>query len=644
MRLTGAISLGWLIAISPPDAWSSPAENNAGKPYVDKLISADARIADPDAEDYAPYDESGLARSLRLEASQVLLNRNGKQTSEAGVLVGLKTDTESYGSLSLEGVLRDKGDSLGSFWQRNLPINSEWFANNGLGMINTPAIGLSQQQYRFFIPTMTIMGGSTEWRHVSEDFTALAGMGQPGFYSGIRMPGFKAQPGTVSSVGAQANLGEGLKAGIQLVNASDTSLYYQQSIATHALNAQGALASLLWRDGNTTIHGNLINSDSNLYGQHSGAWLDALWRDDLLDHRAGIFRLEPGLLWGNQYMASNLEGVYYRAAYQRSQWQFDGGFDYAAQVNGSEAGTTFFTANARYQYSRDWGFGGGSNVRIGPHNAWSAFAYLNHRNVLGNTRLQLSHAEDHQRRNEQATLDHAWRTHDGMRLSTSLTLQHEENEGLATDSAIFSIYGSGDLGRNLTLDGNAQWHMRTGDTESRATYLNVGVSWQFMPSWFLSIFAYKNDSTLLWQTLTVDSPIVNPALQEAQKWRDKGIFISLRYDFSAGRRQAPLGGKPGDGAGRVAGIVYYDQNDDRLMNSGETGVPNLTLLLDGKFVSRTDGAGRFDFSQVKAGSHTVQILADNLPLPWRLRDGGRTEFVVEVRETTTLNLGVFKNR
>lgn len=53
---------------------------------------------------------------------------------------------------------------------------------------------------------------------------------------------------------------------------------------------------------------------------------------------------------------------------------------------------------------------------------------------------------------------------------------------------------------------------------------------------------------------------------EGSQFDQFSTFPSLRYEFSAGRSYAPLGERPGEGAGTIKGIAYFDQNDDGRVN------------------------------------------------------------------------------
>ncbi len=69
----------------------------------------------------------------------------------------------------------------------------------------------------------------------------------------------------------------------------------------------------------------------------------------------------------------------------------------------------------------------------------------------------------------------------------------------------------------------------------------------------------------------------------------------------------------------------------------------MTVLLDGRFSTRTDEAGRFEFPFVAVGAHRITVLPDNLPLPWSLGDT-RQEVRVEPRTMATLDFAARRLR
>jgi hypothetical protein len=117
------------------------------------------------------------------------------------------------------------------------------------------------------------------------------------------------------------------------------------------------------------------------------------------------------------------------------------------------------------------------------------------------------------------------------------------------------------------------------------------------------------------------------------------MFLTVRYQKASGSQFAPLGGAPGAGAGEIAGNVYLDANNNGLFDAGEAGAANVTVLLDGRYSTQTDARGHFDFPAVTAGRHVITVSSDNLPLPWVLIGGGRTEVQVATRGRAEVNIG-----
>jgi hypothetical protein len=88
--------------------------------------------------------------------------------------------------------------------------------------------------------------------------------------------------------------------------------------------------------------------------------------------------------------------------------------------------------------------------------------------------------------------------------------------------------------------------------------------------------------------------------------------------------------------------VYLDTNENGRFDAGESGAPNVTVILDGRFSTRTDSNGRFDFPAVAAAHHVLTVQADNLPLPWTLTNEGRIEVDVGTRDRVDINVGAVR--
>ena len=122
------------------------------------------------------------------------------------------------------------------------------------------------------------------------------------------------------------------------------------------------------------------------------------------------------------------------------------------------------------------------------------------------------------------------------------------------------------------------------------------------------------------------------------------MFLTFRYQRSAGLHFAPLGGAPGAGAGEIAGMVYLDANYNKRADAGEAGAANVTVVLDGRYSVQTDAAGRFAFPSVATGHHVITVVSDNLPLPWTLVNDGRADVEVATRDRIEVDIAAQRPR
>lgn len=124
---------------------------------------------------------------------------------------------------------------------------------------------------------------------------------------------------------------------------------------------------------------------------------------------------------------------------------------------------------------------------------------------------------------------------------------------------------------------------------------------------------------------------------------DRSFYVLLRYEFEAGSRSVPLGGRAADGGGRIEGTVYFDTNRNGTQEASEAGVPNATVYLDNRYAVRTDSQGRFEFPFVASGPRTLSVRNDSLPLPWGVVDKGQALLEVRRRESVSVSFPVQRN-
>ena len=258
-------------------------------------------------------------------------------------------DTPNYGALSLEANLRtsagrsDSSGNLFSLHQIGLPMNGGWLVNNAMGATNAPAVDLARSQYRFFVPVILSNGATTEWRNPDHDLQLHASVGQPGLLTGIYVPTFEDLGGRQASAGVQWGHIDGWSAALQATDVEDVRFGIGQSGAAEEISSQAWFGAVGWGTPGIHVQLNLVESATDAHSGQVGGWVDAAIRQGRTQHNFGAFHLEPGLVWGNLSLTSNLEGGYYRAAFQDRRWTLDGGVDYVAPVSGGSDSTIFGT-------------------------------------------------------------------------------------------------------------------------------------------------------------------------------------------------------------------------------------------------------------------------------------------------------------
>jgi hypothetical protein len=634
----------WILALLPMlgQAESGDTQPAAEQPYDDQLIDGGTSPLETFFGDNYVTDPSGLPRAARVELVGSRLTHGSSQQNESGLLFGGQLATANYGAFSVDGALRFDGGGFGALWQRGMPFDNGWLANNGVGVINAPGIDLLRNQPRFYLPTWIIAGGGTEWRGPG-GLQLLAGAGAPGSLTGIRVLEFQRLSGSTYTAGAQWAPSGSTNVGVQWASASNVTIGGALNPALPTFSSQTLYASGSWRNSDILVQGNVIGGTLSGQGTHQGFWVDASVASNQLVHTFGVFRIDPYIVWANQPISSDMQGAYYRVNYQSQQWSIDGGVDAVASVSGQSADIAFATGNVRYQYSRDLGFGSGVNYRYAGNSAGSVFAYVDHAHRWGIGHVQVDLARDSRLNDEQITYSQTWNVPANARLGTLIGVGRTEDRTTgAVNRVTASAFGGGEIFSNVSLDGNFSWTRGAGSLDATALYANAALTWHFAPGWSAAASYYASNANT-WTPFTVNSPIGDlPKVQAAQ--RDRGAFLSLRYDFAAGSYAVPLGGRPGGGSGRVRGTIYLDANDNGRMDAGESGAPNLTVVLDGRFSVRTDAQGRFEFSVVGPGTHVLKVLEDNLQLPWALKNDGRIEIDVRVRDDTLVDVPAHRAR
>jgi hypothetical protein len=647
---------------TPASSWSA-ANLPATPVYQDHYIGGGSLPPDISAGDSGTEDTQGLARSLQIDAvtSRLSSHEGGSSSTftESGIVAKSQWETAAYGAWSLDASARiggsDQGESeqgqggVVTLRQRGMPFDGGWQADNAIGDLNAPDIGLARFQSRFYLPTGPMQGLTTEWRGPS-GLQVVAGGGVPGLYDGIEVANFRTLSGSTATAGAQWSPASPWTIGGQLIEAHDVNLAIGPVIdGSTLMSSTTGLLTAMWQDGGERLQMNLLDGEVSGKSNAVGGWVDGSIAQGRILQNAGLFRIDPNMTWGNQLIANDAQGGYYRLNYQSRQWLADIGVDEVRSVSGLGTNTTYLTGDTRYQLLRDWGVGAVANVSHSDGGTgWSLQGYVDHVNTWGTGRAQADYADTPAGRDATLTLDQTWSAPTGIRLSTSASVERINGaliNGLQQDSTVLGIaaYGGGQLTTRLSIDGNVRWAAPVQGSAAPGVSANVSLTYQLSQHWAI-LATYYDSQVGSWTPLMVVSPLTPPVATPIAAVQERGIFLRIRYQRASGSHFAPLGGAPGAGSGEIAGILYLDANYNGRPDAGESGAPNVTVVLDGRFSVQTDANGRFSFPVVATGHHVVTVISDNLPLPWALLNGGRTEVDVTTRGRTDISIGAQRPR
>lgn len=660
LALAVAIAAGLTMRLANAQQAPQPAVEQAGvtQGYVDRIIAPQQlQPLPPDEDEEASSD--GLPRSFRFEAIAGRSEYGDDRFDEAGIAAGGLWQTEAWGAFSLDATLFDSDrrrfDGIGNpdgglggaatLWQRDFYLDSGWRLNNGLGVLNTPAPSLLRNQYRFYLPTVSFAGASSEWNQDAAGLQLQGAFGRAGLYTGSRLVGFEAADGEVGSLSAQWQWAPGW-------TGATSFLATQGRIVPDDLgepvfepgDTQALYAGTAWQGERDRAQLNLLASDSDL-GDATGGWLDVASSRGRYLHNYGAFRLGENLAWGAQPINNDVQGAYYRIAYQYARWIWNAGIDSLNSLSGDGFDGLYATSFVRYQASSTLGYGASLNLRDTPDTSHSLQAFADKTTAWGQTRVQFDQAGTGGRTDSwQASVDQAFPLQQGSRLSASLSygeLRYDE-EAEATATTTLALYGARDLSDRLSIDGSARWTHGDGGEAFRGTDINLGLNWRIAPRWTLTGSYYQSQgsrrSPFVLDPLITGTPFISLP-------RNRSVFLTLRYERSAGRPQAVLGGAPGGPTGAIAGSLFLDDNGDGVRNAAELPAANVTVVLDGRFALRTDSLGNFEFPRVATGSHTLTVIPDNLPLPWFVDDAAaRRSVQVQVRQATRVDIGARRQR
>ncbi|MGE3452010.1 MAG: hypothetical protein AB7I06_11465 [Burkholderiales bacterium] len=605
--------------------------------YEDRVIEGLAPAEEVVEE--REYQRAGWPRFLRLE-TRLGTQPFDERKVEAGFTAAGAIDTPNHGVVSLDASFApEQGRNAVTLRQRGLPMDGGWLVNNEIGIGTPLAPGIMRLPSRVYVPSILVRGASTEWVNAGSQAQFMASSGEYGRLQGYPISGFLPLAGDISTVAAQGRAG-GWNLALRHAHAEGVSQFESPSKPSDFVSSESTHVAARREWGANSLQGNVIATRTGTEARtRHGAWIDGEWKRGTSAYGAGVFRLDPNLSWAGQSMASDIEGAYLRGAWHTRQWTAQGSVDLLHAISGSDDVGVLANASGQWRYSRRLSWGAGGTVRRFNGNAGSAFADVRWQHDWGSSGLRADlTSSGNDERTRRLTFDHEWQMPLDWTLTTSVLGGRESFSGGSRGLWGAALSITAPLTAYATLTGNANTEHR--DDGNSTTGANVSLVWRLSRNWALEgNFFHSRGRRSQLAPLDPLAP-----LPERLTFADdtRSFFLLLRYEERAGSRSLPLGGTPVGGGGSIEGVVFLDANRNGRKEAGEGGAAGATVYLDGRYATRTDAQGRFEFPFVAVGPRVITVLNETLPLPWEIGDRAETRVEVIVREATRVTIPVVR--
>jgi hypothetical protein len=674
-----ALGSGWALLVQAQTSTAAPPAASSAT-YIDRVLEDSGPSEAALALKATAYDATGWPRSWRVDYSLLDQRAQGSSNQTRGASIAAFLDTPNYGSLSLSASnVAQRADSSGNLAsssgstfrldQRALPLDGGWYADHAAGDINTTRTPLARGTGRISLPTSPVRGLAGEWIRAGDASSLNATVGSTGLYNGSDINGFQTSGGRVATAGGQFRLGSQGGQGLQ-------SAQGRQDIAIQALSGRGIAdgggqvgqdtqalwAATAWegaapwadglgpanpaspdRSGSLRVQANAMRSQGSRDGPATGLWADALWRTDRWRNTAGVFRFDPNLRWGTSLIASDLQGFYWQGDTSTRQWQAGYALELTDSVSATGAGrSAYLSATGRYSTDTRNTLGASLSLRAITSPGQAAQLTWDRRSDWGQTQWRADLSRALYGRTTRLGVEQAWAVAYPATFATSLAWERISGNAMPSTGWIWGVLGSAPVLQQWSLDASVRGANRSDG--ARSLNANIGLAWKGYEGWSLALryTATRGQEPLSPLVLSALSAATLPAVIVTPSSR--GLQLLLRYEGNAGSATAPIGGTPGTGSGGIAGTVYFDEDNNGRRGATEGGVPAVTIILDRRYVTRTDAQGRYEFPYVAAGDHLIEISADNVPLPWTPVSRAPQRTSVFVRQQGTLDFPVQRER
>lgn len=528
-----------------------------------------------------------------------------------------------------------------------------------------------------------MQGASTQWHNEAQGIVLQFSGGETGSFASIGQGSFYTSGNRVAAVGLE----------LQPVGPGHTSLLPQgwrySAVASGATGGpaqlvpgfglrlsepadRGLFQSVRWESASGFVQGNLIASrgdnpvtsstkaPSAASSSRVGAWLDGALRAGNTTHRWGLHHLASNLRWQGSALGGNAQGGYYRWSQIGLRTQLEAQLSSVQPIDiGSGDATQRRVGLAvRHLLEQRLSLGGLLQASTGSARGMQISAYSELQRPWADIRFQAGYESSGARVSaRRVSSDQSWALPLGLRLSSSQALTSTRT-GVTNAGAVpaaggttldLALAGGADIGDRLSLDLNAQASLPMSSQISRAYNISASGQWRLSRGWSLGAALGLSRSSGPARAGTVSPIPPLPGGSTALAFpgtNSRDFWLTLRHDFQAGSASIPIGhgGRVGAGGGSIDGVVYLDDNRNARPDALEARAPNVTVTLDGRYSTRTDAQGRFEFPFVAPGSHTIAVASDTLPLPWAMPSPEAIRVEVAPRASTRVEIGATRER
>jgi hypothetical protein len=566
---------------------------------------------------------------------------------EQGARASWQQETLNWGTLEAQaqfvdfdtsylGRMSAGTDALVTLRQSAMPVGNAAMLDTSVGHQRTVVDSLLHGGYRYRLPTTLLLGASAELAKPQAHFRFATG--EVGIHRGVALPRFEATGGKLTTAAYDRRINERFELGAELANLGD-----DDDVRDHtSLLLGGTFASPEGRHEHTARL--LADNDG-----HVGFWTDSvtqLGANPVL--RYGLFRFDAELAWLDVPIATDQMGFYLRADLSNYRYSVSTSYDYyetgidATDLAPSQSHTVYLSSNLRLSRRLLLGFNGDASTRAYPNDEqflWRGSAYVQVGLSLGDARVEMigeeldSDMPGNRRDRDGFRVAFDWRIQQRVRLTTELRTEHYLELSGDVDRDELSVLFRYDLFDDVSLGLNTSLYRARGDAfgADDGVAMNADVHWSFHPSWNMTLSLNHNRAAL---------DTYDPHLASYSDLGDRTIWATVRYSRFAGQPYPLFGradGRSRAGTGALSGLVFYDKNRDSIRQPSEQVATGATLVLDGRYETRTDEQGRYSFAPVPAGAHEVTLLTEELPLPWGLDDERPQPITVWVRQTAMLD-------